>query len=185
MAVKGLIHCALEVPDPVVGETVYRDFGLKESESRGNSLKLRTSRGAGELLLFEGPKKRLHHIAFAAPGDDFEAVRAALKQAGIPELDPPKDAPQVGIWIHDPDGNLINIRQEERRSIPTEPLLSYNGPGNATRVGVRGLPTFERADPRRLGHVLFFTPDPDGATRFYTETLGFKVSDRVRARSAS
>jgi catechol 2,3-dioxygenase-like lactoylglutathione lyase family enzyme len=27
--------------------------------------------------------------------------------------------------------------------------------------------------------VLFFTPDPDGATRFYTEVLGFKVSDRV------
>jgi hypothetical protein len=95
----------------------------------------------------------------------FEAVRAAIKQAGIPELDPPKDAPQVGIWLHDPDGNLINIRQEERRTIPTEPLLSYNGPGNATRVGLRGLPTFERADPRRRGHVLFFTPDPDAATR--------------------
>jgi len=179
MPVKGLIHYALEVPDPVVGETFYRDFGLKESESKGNSLNLQTSRGSGELLLFEGPKKRLHHIAFAAPGDDFEAVRAAIKQAGIPEIDPPKDAPQVGIWLRDPDGNLINIRQEERKTIPTEPLLNYNGPGNATRKGLRGLPTFERADPRRLGHVLFFTPDPDAATRFYTETLGFKVSDRV------
>jgi catechol 2,3-dioxygenase-like lactoylglutathione lyase family enzyme len=149
MPVKGLIHYALEVPGPVVGETFYRDFGLKETDSRGNSLKLQTSRGSGELLLFEGPKKRLHHIAFAAPGDDFEAVRAALKQAGIPELDPPKDAPQVGIWIHDSDGNLINIRQEERKTIPTEPLLNYNGPGNASRIGARGLPTFERADPRR------------------------------------
>jgi hypothetical protein len=29
MAVKGLIHYALEVPDPVVGETFHRDFGLK------------------------------------------------------------------------------------------------------------------------------------------------------------
>jgi hypothetical protein len=56
MPVKGLIHYALEVPDPVVGETFYRDFILKDSESRGNSLKLQTSRGSGELLLFEGPK---------------------------------------------------------------------------------------------------------------------------------
>src|SRR5215217_1029678 len=179
MPVKGLIHYALEVPDPVVGQEFYRDFGLKQSDNRGNSLKLQTSRGAGELHLFEGPKKRLHHIAFAAPGDDFEAVREAIKKAGIPEIDPPKDAPQVGIWLHDPDGNLINIRQEERKTIPTEPLLNYNGPGNVTRVGERGMPTFERADPRRLGHVLFFTPDPDAATRFYTELLGFKVSDRV------
>jgi len=113
MAVKGLIHYALEVPDPVVGETFYRDFGLKGGESRGSSLHLETSRGAGELHLYEGPKKRLHHIALAAPGDDFEEVRAAIKLAGIPEIDPPKDAPQVGIWLHDPDGNLINIRKEE------------------------------------------------------------------------
>ena len=27
--------------------------------------------------------------------------------------------------------------------------------------------------------MLFFTPDPDAATRFYAETLGFKISDRV------
>src|SRR5438046_286366 len=137
MAVKGLIHYALEVPDPVVGETFYRDFGLKDPETQGNSLKLATSKGVGELHLYEGPKKRLHHIAFAAPGDDFEAVRAALKQAGIPEIDPPKDAPQVGIWLHDPDGNLINVRQEERKTIPAEPLLDDNGPGNATRGGKR------------------------------------------------
>ena len=114
MAVKGLIHYALEVPDPVVGETFYRDFGLKASQgkdsgSTGNSLKLQTSKGAGELLLFEGPTKRLHHVAFAAPGDDFEAVRAAIKAAGIPELDPPKDAPQVGIWIRDPDGHVLEL----------------------------------------------------------------------------
>src|SRR5262249_16628012 len=30
-----------------------------------------------------------------------------------------------------------------------------------------------------LGHVLFFTPDPEAAERFYTGVLGFRVSDRV------
>src|SRR5688500_13623018 len=122
MAVKGLIHYALEVPDPVKGESFYRDFGLREGTSLGNSIQLKTSRGSGELVLFEGPKKRRQHIALAAPGDDFEAVRAALKEAGIPELDPPIDAPQLGIWFRDPDGNLINVRQQERKAIPAEPL---------------------------------------------------------------
>jgi len=122
------------VPDPAVGEAFYRDFGLQSAESRGNSLQLETGRGAGGLHLFEGPKKRLHHVAFAAPGDHFEAVRAALKQAGIPEIDPPKETPPVGIWLHDPDGNLINIRQEEWKTIPPEPPLHYNG-CNCSRPG--------------------------------------------------
>ena len=179
MAVKGLIHYALEVPDPAKGEAFYRDFGLRSSESRGNALRLEAGRGAGGLLLYEGPRKRLHHVAFAAPGEHFEAVRAALKRGGIPEIDPPPEAPPVGIWLRDPDGNLINIRQEAPTAIAAEPPLAYNGPGNATRLGARGLPTFERAVPRRLGHVLFFTPDPVAAERFYTGLLGFKVSDRV------
>ena len=179
MPVKGLIHYALEVPDPVLGETFYRDFGLKQTDSQRNSIQLKTSRGSGELLLYEGPKKRLHHIALAAPGDELDAVREALKRAHVPEIDPPKDAPEVGIWFEDPDGNLINVRREERKTIPAEPLPPLNGPGNPNRIGVRGLPTYDRADPRRLGHVLFFTPDPDAAVRFYTETLGFKLSDRV------
>ena len=45
MPVKGLILYALEVPDPVVGETFYRDFGLTESGSKGNSLELATRKG--------------------------------------------------------------------------------------------------------------------------------------------
>lgn len=179
MPVKGLIHYALEVPDPVVGQTFYKDFGLHQVGSQGSSLQLKTAQGSGELMLYEGPKKRLHHLALAAPGDEFEAVREALERARVGEIDPPADAPQTGIWFNDPDGNLVNIRQEEPKTVPPEPLPAYNGPGNPTRLGLRGMPTYERAEPRRLGHVLFFTPDPDAATRFYTETLGFKVSDRV------
>ena len=36
MAVKGLIHYALEVPDPAKGEAFYRDFGLTTAEGGGN-----------------------------------------------------------------------------------------------------------------------------------------------------
>jgi len=179
MAVKGLIHYALEVPDPAVGQAFYRDFGLRAAESRDRALRLEAGHGTGGLLLFEGPRKRLHHVAFAAPGDHFEAVRAALTQAGVPEIDPPQEAPQAGIWLRDPDGNLLNIRREEQPAVSPETLPAYNGPGKATRVAARGLPAFEQATPRRLGHVLFFTPDPAAAERFYTGVLGFKVSDRV------
>jgi catechol 2,3-dioxygenase-like lactoylglutathione lyase family enzyme len=180
MPVKGLIHYALQVPDPVVGETFYKDFGLQSGESQGNSLAMRTARGTSDLLLYEGPTKKLHHLALAAPGDEFEQVRAALRQAGIAEIEPPKDAPQVGIWFLDPDGNLINLRQEAPPlAAADEAPILYNGPGAPQRVNNRNVPSFERATPRRLGHVLFFTPDPERATEFYNGLLGFKISDRV------
>jgi catechol 2,3-dioxygenase-like lactoylglutathione lyase family enzyme len=183
MPVKGLIHYALEVPDPVLGETFYRDFGLQDAalpQAGGKSVQLRTGRGSGELILYEGPRKRLHHVAWAAPGDEFEDVRERLKRSHIPEIEPPEAAPQVGIWFRDPDENLVNVRQEEPKALPAEPPILYNWPGNPGRAAAsRNVPEFERAEPRRLGHVLFFSPDPEAATRFYTETLGFKVSDRV------
>jgi catechol 2,3-dioxygenase-like lactoylglutathione lyase family enzyme len=54
MAVKGLIHYALEVPDPAKGEAFYRDFGLQAAEGGGDALRLQAGRGAGGLLLYEG-----------------------------------------------------------------------------------------------------------------------------------
>ena len=56
MTVKGLIHYALEAPDPVVGETFHRDFGLQEADSRGNTIQLKTSRGSVEPGL-DGPAR--------------------------------------------------------------------------------------------------------------------------------
>jgi catechol 2,3-dioxygenase-like lactoylglutathione lyase family enzyme len=73
MAVKGLIHYALEVPDPAKGAAFYRDFGLHAGESGGAAVRPEAGRGGGGPLLFEGPKKRLHHVAFAAPGEQFAA----------------------------------------------------------------------------------------------------------------
>src|SRR5262249_56464922 len=110
-------------------------FGLATADGSDNAVRLEAGKGAGALLLYEGPTKRLHHVAFAAPGENFAAVRAALKRAGVPEVDPPQDAPQVGLWLRDPDGNLVNIRPEQPRAIAAEPALSYNGPGNAPRPG--------------------------------------------------
>lgn len=180
MPVKGLIHYALEVPDPVLGGTFYQDFGLQQVQTHVNRVELKTASGAGEVQLYEGPTKRLHHVAWAAPGDELEQVRESLRAAGVSEVDPPKDAPDGGIWVYDPDGNLLNIRDEQPRTLPAEPPVVYNAPGNPLRPpGTRNVPTFDRATPRRLGHVLFFTPDPDRATAFYNGVLGFKISDRV------
>ncbi|MGH7278140.1 MAG: VOC family protein, partial [Candidatus Rokuibacteriota bacterium] len=129
MAVNALLHYALEVPDPRTGETFYTSFGLVDEPSRDSAVHLRPAALKQEsVLLYPGPKKRLHHLAFAASGDAFEATREALRRAGVPETDPPPGAPEGGLWIRDPEGNAVNIRQEAAEIPPADPPLTLNSP---------------------------------------------------------
>ncbi len=182
MPVRALLHYALEVPDQTVGETFYRMFGLVDEPGRDDAVHLRPGPLKRECtLLYAGPRKRLHHLAFGAPGDQFEAVRESIKRAGVREVDPPRGAPDGGLWIRDPDGNHVNVRPEGSQEPPADPPLAINAPGHVLREEARGCPerTLQPA-PRKLGHVLFFTPDVGRQVDFYTRVLGLKLSDRVK-----
>jgi len=180
MAVKALLHYALEVPDQGAGEKFYTSFGLVGAPARDDAVHLRPAPIAREsVLLYGGPRKRLHHLAFAAPGDEFEATREAIGRAGVREIDPPRGAPEGGIWVRDPEGNLVNVRDEARPAPPPDPPLTLNGPGHAARQGIRGYPEAgTSARPRRLGHVLLFSGDFHRQVDFYTRALGMRLSDR-------
>jgi len=180
MAVRSLLHYALEVPDQSLGQRYYQDFGLVDESGRGAAVRLRPARQSRESVqLYEGPRKRLHHLCFGATGEDFARTREAVRRSGGPEVDPPRGASGEGFWFRDPDGNLVNVREESAPGAPTDPRPPLNGPGYAPRQAVRGAP--ERGlkpAPRRLGHVLLFTPDIARQVDFYTRVLGLKLSDR-------
>jgi catechol 2,3-dioxygenase len=183
MPVRALLHYALEVPDQAVGETFYRTFGLVDQPARDGAVHLRPGDlGRACTLLYGGPRKRLHHLAFGAPGDEYEAVRESVRRAGVREVDPPKGAPDGGFWIRDPDGHPVNVRPEGSQDPPPDPPLATNSPGHIQRQVVRGSPDrHAKVAPRKLGHVLLFTPDVDRQVDFYTRVLGLKLSDRVKS----
>src|SRR5213592_4766702 len=105
MAVKALLHYALEVPDQGAGEKFYSNFGLLNAPSRDATVRLRPAPLQREsVLLYGGPKKRLHHLAFGAPGDGYAAPREPARRAGVPPLLPPRGAPDGGFWVRDRDG---------------------------------------------------------------------------------
>jgi len=96
MAVRSLLHYALEVPDQTVGEKFYRNFGLVDEAGRDGAVHLRPAPLARETVrLYPGPKKRLHHLAFGAPGDEFAATQESLRRAGVSPVDPPRGAPEA------------------------------------------------------------------------------------------
>src|SRR5437867_5759936 len=182
MWVRALLHYALEVPDQAVGEKFCRTFGPFGEPARDNAVHLRPALLTRECtVLYAGPRKRLHHLAFGAPGDEFEAVRESIRRAGVREVDPSRGAPDGGLWIRDPDGNSVNVRPEGRPEPPADPPLAVNTPGRIQREVVRGCPerTVDVA-PRKLGHVLCFTPDVSRQIDFYSRVLGLKLSDRVK-----
>jgi len=66
------------------------------------------------------------------------------------------------------------------------PATPYNGPGRLDRPDTRA-PGFTRPDrvhPRKLGHAVLGSTDYAASTVFFTEGLGFKVSDRIRGVGA-
>src|SRR5215468_4145505 len=182
MAVRTFLHYALEVPDQAVGQRFYEDFGLIDGTGSSDAVRLRPQRLARDaVLLYGGARKRLHHLCYGAPGQDFERVRESLRRAGVREMDAPAGAPEGGIWVRDPDGNAVNVRAEGRELPPADRPLTLNSPGHIARVAERGCPEGLSARPRRLGHVLLFTPDPDRQIDFYTRALGMRLSDRSRS----
>jgi catechol 2,3-dioxygenase-like lactoylglutathione lyase family enzyme len=176
MAVRALLHYALDIPDLSVGGRFYRNFGLADKSTRDETVQLRPTQLPREsVLLYPGPKKRLHHLAFGAPGDEYAQVQEAIQCAGVREVDPPVGGLDGGMWIRDPDGNLLNIRDEGPLTPPADPPLTLNSPGHPARQAVRGCPEADLiVQPRRLGHVLLFTPDVDRQLAFYTQVLGLK-----------
>src|SRR2546430_657766 len=95
MAVRALLHYGLEVPDQTVGEKFYTSFGLVDEGRRDGAVALRPAPLKREtVLLYGGPRKRLHHLAFGAPGDDFAATKESLRRAGVSQVDPPRGAPE-------------------------------------------------------------------------------------------
>ena len=125
----------------------------------------------------EGPRKKLGHISFGAFDDDFDRFAERLQALGVKRLDPPPGVETNGLWFHDHDGNLVEIKVAAKSSPNEKSEFSDVSVG----PGERGAPfrrDVTRVTPRRLAHVLLFTRDVEKAVQFYTRTLGLRLSDR-------
>lgn len=181
MTIRSLQHIALTVPDAAAGKRFYTDFGMQaKDDSDGKQVILRcVGRDQDQVILVEGAKKRLHHICFGARAEAIKNIAQRLEKNGHKLTDAPRESPAGGIWFRDPDGVLVNVRDDV--PAPWLPAAEWkiNNPGHLNRSGVTGYPPRDMpVQPRRLGHTLRFTADLDKQTDFYTRIVGMKLSDR-------
>jgi hypothetical protein len=178
MAVQSLLSYALTVPDIEVGRKFYGTFGLLPQD-RENALAFRCEgRDQDQVLLVEGTRRRLNHLRFGSDAPGLAAIRARMVAQALSEIDAPHNDFGGGLWLADPDGHPVNVRDEPARPWRTAKPFVVNTPGHYDRRG-RGCPPRHGVWPIWLGHVLLHTPDLDRMIDFYVGILGLRVTDRV------
>ena len=179
MSVHSLLSYALTVPDIDAGGRFYSTFGLIPYE-RDDAVVFRCDgRDQDQVFLLEGNKKRLNHLRFGADDAVFARIRMRMRESDIAEACAPHRAFESGLWLTDPDGNLVNVRDEAPRPWRQAGKdFAINQPGHYRRFD-RGCPPRHGVRPTRLGHVLLFTPNLQRSTDFYIGVLGLKLTDCV------
>ena len=177
LGVHSIDHCHMVVPDLKVAHHFYDSFGLDAVE-RGQGLALRTHGDAHTwITMGEGARKKFGYVSLALFEEDHKAFGKRLEDMRVKRFDPPAGIESVGYWFHDPDGNLIEVKVAPK----TSPNVKSSFGEPSSSACVRGAPyrsSAPRCRPRRLSHVLLFTPDVLRALEFYSRVLGLRLSDR-------
>lgn len=159
MRVNGLLHYGLQVPSLEVGHDFYSDFGLHVAE-REDALAVRCEgREMDQALLTEGERKQLQFVSFSVDSGSLPEWQQRLEGAGTRLVEAPAEAAQGGLWFADPDGVLVNLREDEvapwRKAAPEEAMFNFGD--DIQRVDqARWLTADAAASPRRLSHMLMF-----------------------------
>jgi len=78
--------------------------------------------------------------------------------------------------VTDPNGLRLSFRISRKRAIGERGAVMNTSHDPTARTDQRA-PVYERARPLGIGHYVLFTPDVLASVAFYTQTLGFTISD--------
>jgi catechol 2,3-dioxygenase-like lactoylglutathione lyase family enzyme len=179
MSLHRLSSLTIGVPDVAAVAGYYADFGL-EQVAPG---RFATVDGGEQLRLEYAPSRRLLALEIGVDdAEDLDRVARSLDRFGVPTQRSADSLSAVESLI----GVRATLRVTPHLIQPPTPATPYNGPGRADRPNVRapGILREGRVRPRKLGHVVLGSPDEEATRGFFTDGLGFKVTDRVPGLAA-
>ncbi|MDX6743958.1 VOC family protein [Actinocorallia sp. A-T 12471] len=174
MSLHRLTQIVMGVPDVAATAAYYAEFGLTPSQASPNVLS--TVDGGEQLKIAHSPTRRLLDLGVGADDpDDLDRVAASLTALGVPVR-----RAETSVSAVDP-GTGVTVRVEIAPRCEQTPFTPgpYNAPGNVARPGERapGILREDKVRPRKLGHVVLGSTDQETSQRFFTDGIGFKVSD--------
>lgn len=176
-AVHSVDRFVFSVPDLDEAQRFYAAFGL-DVRREGDRLHLHTfghpHRWA--TIVRSGRPKRFEYLRFGIFEADAAAFAERIGRLGI-GAEPHPLADSGGLWLRDPDGVSIELAVAPKVT-PAEksrPAVAPPPPAGEGAAPLRSRAAPVR--PRRLSHVLRFTPDVPRMVRFCGEVLGLRFSD--------
>jgi catechol 2,3-dioxygenase-like lactoylglutathione lyase family enzyme len=179
MPVTNLDSVTFGVDDLDTCRRFWTDFGLAESAAGGAATFSCRNGSTVVLRPIDDPALPPAVEAGATLREAVFGVASTEDLRGIGE-ELAKDRPVVAdsdgtLHAADPLGFRIAFRVARSRAVAA-PELKFNTPGHPDRINTRGR-LFSSATPLEMTHTVFMIDDPDKAVPFYTERLGFIVSD--------
>ncbi|SAL67771.1 VOC family protein [Caballeronia humi] len=178
-SIHSIDHFTLNVPSLAEAERFFTAFGLDVARAgaHANELELRAADGWRWARILPASSKSLTYLSFNCFDDDLVAIRAQVRSAGATFVAGHLVGDDAGVWFHDPDGNLIQVKAGAK----TSPSSKTSHPVEGTAANTRGncmRSEVKQVRPRRLSHVLLFSPDVLRAIDFYGKALGLRLSDK-------
>ncbi|PAJ86155.1 VOC family protein [Burkholderia ubonensis] len=175
-SVHSIDHFALNVPSIEDAERFYCSFGLRVEPVVAHRIELALYAADGHrwARIFPAERKSLAYLSFNCFASDFDPLCTRIAAAGA---DPVIGDDQDGLWFHDPDGNLLQVKIGPKTSPSSKaPSIVSGSPADVRGAHTRS--ESKTVHPRRLSHVLLFTPDVLRALDFYGKALGLRLSDK-------
>jgi catechol 2,3-dioxygenase-like lactoylglutathione lyase family enzyme len=183
MAVSGIDAVVFGVEDMGEAKRFLDDWGVRPVETAADRLVYET-RDGGEVIV--RPKDAPDLPPAIEPGSTVrEVIWGTPDAAGLAAAVAAVGATAEGDGLpraRDPNGLTIAFRVSKRRPLAVTPTAA-NAPGAHQRVNKRS-PVYDRATPIKIGHVVAFAADYAAMRAFYTEKLGFIISDEYPGHGA-
>jgi catechol 2,3-dioxygenase-like lactoylglutathione lyase family enzyme len=186
MSVTNVESVTYGVDDLETSIRFWTDFGLTRVASAPESAPAFLAQDGSGVVLRRKEDPALP--AAIEPGSTLREVTfgvsdAAALESVAGELARDRDVrtgPEGTVHTVDPLGFAISFRVAERAPVVADEL-KFNTPGRPDRLNTRGQ-FYESARPLELTHTVYMIDKPEVAVEFYTERLGFIVSDQYPGR---
>jgi catechol 2,3-dioxygenase-like lactoylglutathione lyase family enzyme len=182
--IVGVDEAVFGVEDLDAARRFCRDYGLREIEHGDAGAAFEALDGTGVLLRRADDTSLPPANVKGSTGRETVwgvSDKDALDQIGA-ELSKDRQVrrdTQGVLHTADDEGLALGFRVTKRHAYNAAPK-PFNIPGLPPQRPINSRVDYTtRTEARSLGHIVFWSPDPDRSMKFYIDRLGFKVTDHV------